>query len=68
MSSTEERVCVGCGLTEEKARLERCGICARHFCPDCGYRQAGRRFCSGECARAYLWGEGDDDDEKSVDD
>lgn len=69
MSSTAERICVGCGDTEEKARLERCGVCFRYFCSDCAHRAiGGRRFCSDACARAYYFhGEPDDDEDDTLD-
>ena len=67
MSSIEERVCVGCRATEETVSLERCTVCARWFCGDCAQRATGRRFCSAECARAYFWGD-QDDDREDVDD
>jgi hypothetical protein len=59
-----ERICRGCGTTEELTRLERCGICAKFFCADCANRAiGGRKFCSAECAKAYYFhGEPDDDD------
>ena len=62
--SSLERVCVTCGVNEEAARLERCGICARYFCPDHSYRAlGGRKCCSAECAKSYYFhGEIDDDD------
>jgi hypothetical protein len=65
MTESAERVCVGCGDTEEAARLELCSICSRHFCSDCAHRAGhGRRFCSPECARAYYFtGEPDDDED-----
>ncbi len=64
-----ERKCVTCGDTEEQARLERCAICARYFCPDHAHRAfGGRRFCSGECAHAYFFhGEFDDDEDNPED-
>lgn len=60
-----EKTCVGCAKTEEVVRLERCGVCARYFCPDCAHRAfGGRKFCSPDCARAYFFhGEPEDDDE-----
>lgn len=63
-----EKVCVGCGVTEEQVRLEKCGICSRFFCVDCAHRAyGGRRFCSPECARGYYFhGEMDDDDNEDV--
>jgi hypothetical protein len=63
MSSNPEKQCIGCGDTDEMARLERCGICMRFFCPDCSYRASGRRFCSDNCARTFFYGDIDDDDE-----
>jgi hypothetical protein len=63
-----ERVCVGCGDTEEEARLEPCAICRRFFCTDCAHRAGfGRKFCSAECSRAYYFS-GDSDDDEDDDD
>ena len=62
MSSVERR-CIGCGDSEETERLERCVACGRDFCPDCAYRAAGRRYCSGQCARNFFYGEEDDDED-----
>lgn len=66
MTGIPDRVCVGCGDTEEMARLEICGICRSTFCPDCTHRAFGRRFCSQQCARAYYFA-GDTDDDESYD-
>ena len=64
MSTTQERVCVGCGGNEETKHLEVCPICNRYFCADCANRALGRRFCSNDCSRSYYYhGESDDDDE-----
>jgi hypothetical protein len=69
MTEARERVCVGCGDSEEQARLESCPICNRAFCPDCAHRAFSRRFCGPECARAYWFaGESDDDDQDHADD
>jgi hypothetical protein len=57
-----ERACIGCGESEETARLERCVACGRDFCPDCACRFAGRRYCSSQCARDFFYGEDDDDE------
>lgn len=62
-----ERVCVGCGDTEDEARLEPCQICHRFFCVDCAHRAGfGRKFCSPECTRAYYFS-GDLDDDEDAD-
>lgn len=68
--SEEQRVCVGCGDSEDMARLETCMVCRKAFCADCAHRAAhGRRFCSPECARAYYFsGEIDDDEDTEPDD
>lgn len=68
MTEFQERVCVGCGDSEEVVRLELCGVCRKNFCPDCAHRAAGHRFCSRECARAwYFAGENDDDENDQSD-
>ena len=69
MSGTAERVCVVCQADDEHVRFEMCGICRRHFCPDCAHRAGhGRRFCSPECGRAYYFtGEPDDDENTAAD-
>ena len=64
--SSVERKCCGCGETEETARLERCATCGKDFCPECAYRATGRRFCSTECARAFFYGEDDDDEDHGI--
>ena len=63
MSYAEERRCIGCGNTEEEAHLERCMVCGKWFCPDCAFKQTGRRFCSGGCARDFFWGDYEDEDD-----
>ena len=64
--SSLDRVCVTCGESEETARLERCAVCARHFCPEHHHRAlGGRKLCSSECARSYYFHGEPDDDEKS---
>ena len=60
--STETRICVGCQDPEENARLERCVMCARDFCPDCAHRAYARKFCSPNCARAFFFEGADDAD------
>ncbi len=62
MSYVEGRQCVRCGEVEADVLLERCVACGRNFCADCAYRATGRRYCSAECARAFFYGESDDDE------
>jgi hypothetical protein len=63
----DERVCRTCGVSGEMLHLEKCGVCARYFCPECAHRAyGGRKFCSPECARGYYFhGEPDDDDDET---
>ncbi|MEA2236085.1 MAG: hypothetical protein QOC81_809 [Thermoanaerobaculia bacterium] len=66
MSDVDERRCIRCSDPEESTRLERCVVCGKFYCADCAYRATGRRFCSAECARAFFYGEGDDDESDDV--
>jgi hypothetical protein len=66
MSDVGERRCIRCSDPEESTRLERCAVCGKFYCADCAYRATGRRFCSAECARAFFYGEGDDDESDDV--
>jgi hypothetical protein len=57
MTDIQDRVCKGCGITEEKMRLEACSDCAQRA----GF---GRKYCSTECTRAYYFaGEPEDDED-----
>lgn len=69
MADIQERACKGCGITEEKMRLEACSMCHSFFCADCAHRAGfGRKYCSTECTRAYYFaGELEDDDENDDD-
>src|ERR1700682_3567161 len=67
-SSFEERKCVTCGDTDDVARLEKCSVCRKDFCPDCAHRALGRRFCSPDCSRAFFYGDQDDDEDGESDD
>ncbi|MEA2345481.1 MAG: hypothetical protein QOF63_3650 [Thermoanaerobaculia bacterium] len=67
MSDVEGRQCIRCGVAEGAALLERCVACGNYFCADCAYRATGRRFCSSECARAFFYGDGDDDENDDAD-
>jgi hypothetical protein len=67
MSDVEGRQCIRCGVAEGAALLERCVACGKYFCADCTYRATGRRFCSAECARAFFYGDSDDDESDDAD-
>ncbi len=64
----DERSCVTCGETEEKARLDRCVVCGKWYCPDCAFKTMGRRFCSQKCSQQFYYGEMDDDEDDLHDD
>lgn len=64
MSYVDERRCLGCGNTEETVHLERCMVCGKWFCKDCAFKQTGRRFCSGGCARDFFWGESEGEEDE----
>ena len=65
MSESHDRVCKGCGVSDEQRLLEVCAMCRGYFCTDCAHRAGfGRKYCSSECTRAYYFsGEPDDDDD-----
>jgi hypothetical protein len=74
MSESPQRVCKGCGATDEAVHLEACSMCQGFFCADCAHRAGfGRRYCSPDCTRAYYFAgieddDGDDDDDVGDDD
>jgi hypothetical protein len=69
MAELFERICVGCGDTEETSHLETCGNCRRYYCADCAHRSGfGRRFCSPACARAHYFAGEPEDDYSEADD
>ena len=69
MSESQERVCKGCGATEETVHLEACAMCQGFFCADCAHRAGfGRKYCSADCTRAYYFaGQSEDGDEEDDD-
>lgn len=46
---------------ERYVRLERCPMCHKLTCDNCGIRAFGRVFCSKKCSDAFFFG--DDEDE-----
>ena len=53
-------ICVNCQKSEEEVTLQKCPICFKWVCMDCGRREYGRIFCSQRCAHLFFFG---DDDE-----
>jgi len=66
MSMMDPRACSACGETEETARLDRCIVCGKWYCPDCAYKTMGRRFCSQPCSVQFYYGEMDDDEDDDL--
>lgn len=52
--------CVNCKKNELEARLQKCPICFRWICEDCGKQDYGRIFCSSRCADQFFFAEDED--------
>lgn len=52
--------CANCHKTDDEARIEKCPICFKGYCPEHAYLYSGRRFCSKPCAEYFFFGDGDD--------
>lgn len=63
MTEERERVCSGCGASDDAATLERCRMCYGYFCSDCAHRGLGQRFCSDRCSMEFFYGDSGDDDD-----
>jgi hypothetical protein len=50
-------VCVGCQKTDEEKSLQKCPICFKFVCMDCGRREYGRTFCSDRCSHLFFFGD-----------
>jgi hypothetical protein len=50
-------VCAGCQKDEQEVSLQKCPICFKWVCPDCGKRDYGRTFCSQRCAHLFFFGD-----------
>jgi hypothetical protein len=54
--------CVGCQLSDQDDRLNKCPICFKWVCDNCGLRSMGRVFCSKRCSDQFFFGDDDDDE------
>ncbi len=52
--------CWVCGMSSDDKRLQKCAVCHKMYCNECGFIMSGRRFCSQYCAEYFFHG-GDDD-------
>ena len=52
--------CVACNVDDREIRLNKCPICFKWVCMDCGKREYGRIFCSQRCAYLFFFGEEED--------
>ena len=53
--------CVICDVSDQDQRLNKCPICFKWACDECGNRSMGRVFCSRSCADQFFFGDDDDD-------
>jgi hypothetical protein len=52
--------CSVCHISDQERRLNKCPICFKLACDECGLKAYGRMFCSKLCADQFFFG---DDDE-----
>ena len=52
--------CISCQKTDQDDRLNKCPICFKLTCDNCGVHAFGRIFCSKRCSDQFFFG---DDDE-----
>jgi hypothetical protein len=52
--------CELCGTSEGELRPQKCPICYKRYCEECGVNLSGRRFCSRFCGEYFFFG-GEDD-------
>jgi hypothetical protein len=57
---TRSMECVGCAVDDRENHLNKCPICFKWVCDNCGHLAFGRVFCARKCADAFFFG---DDDE-----
>ena len=49
--------CVTCDKNELESRLQKCPICFKWTCEECGKKDYGRIFCSQRCADLFFFGD-----------
>jgi len=52
--------CIGCQISDQENHLNKCPICFKWICDNCGHRTMGRVFCSKKCADQFFFGDEDD--------
>jgi len=52
--------CIECQKDEMEATLNKCPICFKWICNNCGNQSMGRIFCSKRCADGFFFGDDDD--------
>jgi len=60
LASVPTTTCVNCQKSEEEATLQKCPICFKWVCLDCGKREYGRIFCSQRCSHLFFFGDEED--------
>ncbi len=49
--------CVICQISDQETRLNKCPICFRWACDNCGVKAFGRTFCSKSCSDQFFFGD-----------
>ena len=60
--STKTMNCIECQKDEMEATLNKCPICFKWICNNCGNSSMGRIFCSKRCADGFFFGDEDDEE------
>ncbi len=62
LPGSETMNCIECQKDEMEATLNKCPICFKWICNNCGNSSMGRIFCSKRCADGFFFGDEDDDE------
>ncbi|HKC13346.1 MAG TPA: hypothetical protein VKI41_15050 [Vicinamibacteria bacterium] len=52
--------CPECQKDEQEILLNKCPICFKWICENCGHRAMGRVFCTKRCADQFFFGDDED--------
>jgi hypothetical protein len=54
--------CSKCNQESKILRLVKCAVCFKPVCDECLVRRYAQKFCSHDCAQAFFFGTGEDED------
>lgn len=57
-------ICSKCNKTSNILRFVKCALCFKPVCDECVVRRYAQKFCSGDCARSFFFGTGEEEDEE----